>query len=113
MMREPNVLPRSLDELREQRRMTWTDHGSGWSGQPDDVFSALAEDGFEECKVATTASRSDCRPAGGLWQGVNPRTGSVASAIWVAGAVGQPAILFIQIDGAPITAPDRDAASPG
>ena len=39
---------------------------------------ALSKDGFEECKRETTM-----RPAGGAWQGVETRTGSVASAIWV------------------------------
>jgi hypothetical protein len=45
--------------------------------------TVLSNEGFEACKREQTTSRRDRRPAGGLWQGVNPRTGSVASAIWV------------------------------
>ena len=39
------------------------------------------------------------RPAGGLWQGVNTRTGSEASAIWVNRPAWHQAIVFIDIDG--------------
>jgi hypothetical protein len=46
-----------------------------------------------------TTSRRDLRPAGGVWQGVNARTGTVASAIWVNRPGWQQAIVFIEIDG--------------
>jgi len=46
-----------------------------------------------------TTSRRDLRPAGGVWQGVNGITGSVASAIWVAHATQRQALVFIEIDG--------------
>ncbi len=72
-----------LNELREQGRMTWIEQEHGWVAVPDEVLNALAEDGFDECKREMTTSRRDCRPAGGVWQGVDTRTGSVASAIWV------------------------------
>jgi len=107
-MRPMDALTLGLNDLREQDRMTWMEQGAGWLGVPDEILDALMEDGFDECKRATTASRPDRRPAGGLWQGVNPRTGSVASAIWVARALGQPAMLFIQIDGESITRPGRN-----
>jgi hypothetical protein len=42
-----------------------------------DVVEALSRDGFEECQRETT-SRQNLQPAGGVWQGVNPGTGSVA-----------------------------------
>ena len=42
------------------------------------------------------------RPAGGLWQGVNTRTGSEASAIWVNRPAWHQAIVFIDIDGEPL-----------
>ena len=58
-----------------------------------------AKDGFDECKRETTTSRRDLRPAGGVWQGVNTGTGSVASAIWVTRPSRARATVFIAIDG--------------
>ncbi len=72
-----------LNELREQGRMTWIEDQRGWVATPEDIVTALSNDGFAECKRETTTSRRDLQPAGGVWQGVNTRTGSVASAIWV------------------------------
>jgi hypothetical protein len=89
----------SLNELREQGQMTWSEHEQGWSGTPGEILDALAADGFNECKREMTSSRRDCRPVGGVWQGVNPLTNSVASLIWVARPAAQPATLFIEIDG--------------
>ena len=79
--------------------MTWTEREQGWVAVPDEVLKALAGGGFEECKRESTTSRRDLRPAGGVWQGVNRATGSVASAIWVARAPQRHALVFIEIDG--------------
>jgi hypothetical protein len=38
------------------------------------------------------------RPGGGVWQGVNRITNTVASAIWVARATQRKALVFIGID---------------
>ena len=89
----------SLNELREQGQMTWSEDEQGWTGAPAEILAALAADGFAECKREMTTSRRDCRPVGGVWQGVNPQTRSVASLIWVARQAAQPATLFIEIDG--------------
>ncbi|MBI2203908.1 MAG: hypothetical protein HYU41_08670 [Candidatus Rokubacteria bacterium] len=88
-----------LDDLRRQGGMDWVQQEQGWMAAPDDVIGALSKDGFDECKREMTTSRRDIRPAGGLWQGVNTRTGSVASAIWVNRAPWPQAIVFITIDG--------------
>jgi hypothetical protein len=72
-----------LKELREQGRMTWIEQEHGWVGAPEEIVKALSKDGFDECKHEMTTSRRDRQPAGGVWQGVDTRTGSVASAIWV------------------------------
>ncbi len=88
-----------LKELREQGRMTWIEPEHGWVAAPEEIVNALSIDGFEECKRESTTSRRDCRPAGGVWQGVNTRTGSVAAAIWVNRPAGHQAIMFIDIDG--------------
>lgn len=88
-----------LAELREQERMTWIDEERGWIAAPEDILKALSNDGFEECKREMTASRRDGQPAGGVWQGLNTHTGSVASAIWVNRPTWPHAIVFIAVDG--------------
>jgi len=57
-------------------------------------------------------TRRDCQSAGGVWQGLNPRTGTVASAIGVTNSAPPDATIFIQIDGASITRPERDPGEP-
>ena len=97
---EDKVQPmHGLNELREQGRMSWIEGEHGWGAAPEDVVDALLRDGFEECKRETTTSRRDLRPAGGVWQGVNTVTGSVASAIWVSRPARTRATVFIAIDG--------------
>ena len=97
-----------LAELRDRGGFTWTELDRGWMAVPDEVLTALAGDGFEECKHAMTTSRRDKRPAGGVWQGVNRTTGSVASAIWVAHAAAPRALVFVEIDGEPIQPNERE-----
>ena len=92
-----------LNELRDQGRMTWTEEEHGWVAAPEEIANALATDGFAECKRELTTSRRDSRPAGGVWQGLNTRTGSVASAIWVNRLTSPDAIVFIAIDGESLT----------
>jgi hypothetical protein len=89
----------ALVDLHDQGRMNWTEREHGWVAVPDEVLEALARGGFQECKRELTTSRRDLRPAGGLWQGVNRITGSVASAIWVARATQRQALVFVEIDG--------------
>jgi len=88
-----------LDELRGHGRMTWSEAEQGWAAAPEEIVNALASDGFEECKREVTTSRRDSRPAGGVWQGINPRTGAVASAIWVNRLLWPQAVVFITVDG--------------
>lgn len=89
----------AVDDLRGQGRMTWMKADGGWVAAPDEIVSALSTDGFEECKREMTTSRRDGRPAGGLWQGLNTRTGAVASAIWVTRLRSRQAMVFITVDG--------------
>jgi len=90
---------KGLSELHEQGRMTWIEPEHGWVAAPEEIMKALSTEGFEECKRESTTSRRDRRPAGGVWQAVNTRTGSVASAIWVNRPAGHHALVFIDIDG--------------
>ena len=93
----------ALDELRGQGRMTWIDAEQGWAGAPEEIVNALSSDGFEECKREVTTSRRDSRPAGGVWQGINTRTGVVASVIWVNRPPWPDAMIFITVDGESLT----------
>jgi hypothetical protein len=77
----------------------WTEGEYGWVAVPGEVLEALVQGGYEQCKHETTTSRRDLRPAGGVWQGLNRATGSVASAIWVARPTPGEALVFIEIDG--------------
>ena len=88
-----------VNALREHNRITWIEQEHGWIAAPEDVVNVLSGEGFEECKRETTTSRRDLRPAGGVWQGVNTGTGSVASAIWVNRPSRARATVFIAIDG--------------
>jgi hypothetical protein len=89
--------------LREHSRITWIEQEHGWTAAPEDIVNVLSNEGFEECKRETTTSRRDSQPAGGLWQGVDPRTGSVAAAIWVNRLAGHHALFFIEVDGEVLT----------
>src|SRR3989442_11286131 len=72
-----------LNELRERGMMTWIEQEHGWVAAPEEIVKAFSKDGFEECNRETTTSRREWQPPGGVWQGVDTRTGSVASATWV------------------------------
>src|SRR3970040_472784 len=61
----------SLNALREQGQMTWSEDEQSWTGAPEEIFAALAADGFAECKREMTRSRRNCRPVGGLREGRN------------------------------------------
>src|SRR2546427_11143256 len=86
-----------FDALREHSRITWIEQEHGWIAAPEDIVNVLANEGFEECKRETTTSRRDRQPTGGLWQGVNTLTGSVASAIWVTRPVWQSRVVVIEV----------------
>src|SRR2546426_10289954 len=104
-MRQMDSLIPTLNDLYEQGRMTWTEQGKGWIGQPEDVLGALATDGFYECPRETAASLRAPRPADGAWDGVNPHTKSVASVTWTVRRAPEPPMVFIEIDGESITRP--------
>jgi hypothetical protein len=89
----------TLNDLRRRVRMTWSDETHEWIATSSDVVGALQDAGFCECKHVIATSRRAGRPAGGAWQGVDPRTGSTASLVWMAHAVAQDAMMFIEIDG--------------
>jgi len=88
----------AIDDLRRQGKMTWTEETRAWIAVPEHIVDALGNDGFVECKRVTTTSRRDLRPTGGVWQGVNRSTGSVASMIWTDRPSRAQTIAFLTID---------------
>jgi hypothetical protein len=92
----------TINELRARGKITWIEDEHAWVAAPEDILDALANEGFVECKRATTTSRRDLRPSGGLWQGINVSTGAVASTIWVDRPSRAHIIVFISIDGASV-----------
>lgn len=91
-----------LEELCTHGQMRWTGQEDAWLARPDDVVSALSHEGFEEYKREVAHGRRGRRPTGGVWQGLNSRTGAVASAIWVTRPEADQALVFIDIDGEPV-----------
>jgi hypothetical protein len=89
-----------LEELKREGRLRWIGSESGWLAQPSDVVDALVNDGYAEYK--REIARSGRTETGGMWQGINP-TGSIASAIWVQRPADADALVFIDIDGRPVT----------
>jgi hypothetical protein len=88
-----------LHELRHHGKMHWSETEHVWAGEPVDVVDALAHAGFAEYKREVARSRRDRPPTGGVWQGLDSRTGVVASAIWVHRDAGAVPIVFIEVDG--------------
>jgi hypothetical protein len=91
-----------LDELRDDGKLRWAGDANGWIAEPEDVVGALRREGFDEYKSEVTRSRRDRGPTGGIWQGLDSRTGVVASAIWINAPTAQQSIVFIDIDGEPV-----------
>jgi hypothetical protein len=94
---------RRLTELRGYGRMHWIPSEHAWTAEPDDVLAALTGEGFQEYKHEVARSRRDRAPRGGVWQGLDGRTGMVASAVWVQRSDGSR-MVFIDIDGEPLVA---------
>jgi len=88
-----------VNALREQGKMMWVEPARGWNVEPDVILTALASAGFEEYKREVARSRRDRAATGGVWEGLNPQTGSVASAIWVDRRDPPGPVVFIDIDG--------------
>ena len=102
-----------LTALREQSRITWIEPDRGWMAIPEDVVRLLSSEGFAECKRESTTSRRDHHPAGGIWQGVDMRTGSVASAVWVNRGAWPRALVFVEVDGESLTEVSGAPGEPG
>ena len=97
----------TLRELVREGRITWAPGARAWIARPGDITEALAREGFAEFKADAARSHRDRTPTGGIWQGLDARTGAVASAIWVRGDEDDRAVVFIDVDGTPVNEPDH------
>ena len=91
-----------LDEFRQHGPMTWGRDENGWIGHADAILDALSRHGYQEYKREVTRSHRDRQPTGGVWQGLDIETGSVASVIWIRRGITDDATVFIDIDGEPV-----------
>jgi hypothetical protein len=91
-----------LDQLREFGRMHWLDAAQGWRVEPDEVVRALTAEGFEEYKREIARTPRGGGISGGVWQGIDHRTGAVASTIWVRDPTSNTPVVFIDINGTPV-----------
>src|SRR3989442_13117916 len=101
-----------LRELRDAGKIEWIEEMAAWAGQLDDIVRALADEGFQECRREIVRSRRDRQPAGGLWQGVNQRTGVGASAGWVNRAGPRHSLGFVDLHREPVTIQCESPVSP-
>jgi len=75
---------------------------NGWIGHADAILDALSRHGYQEYKREVARSHRDRQPTGGVWQGLDIETGSVASVIWIRRGITDDATVFIDIDGEPV-----------
>ncbi|HYE90483.1 MAG TPA: hypothetical protein VEA38_05655 [Terriglobales bacterium] len=90
---------KALEALVNEGRIAWAPYARGWIAKPGDIVDALAREGFAEFKAHAARSRHGREPAGGLWQGLDARTGAVASAIWIREEASDRAVVFVDVDG--------------
>ena len=96
---------KALRDLLSEGRIAWAPEVRGWLAQPGDIVDALAREGFAEFKADAARSRRGRPASGGIWQGLDARTGAVASAVWVRGGDDdRPAVVYVEVDGTPINA---------
>ncbi len=88
-----------LDELRGHGAMSWRAVERAWVADPQGVTRALEDDGFQEYKREIAKASGAHVESGGIWQGLDPRTGTVATVIWVGFPPEQQAHVFIEIGG--------------
>jgi hypothetical protein len=101
----------ALNELVREGRIAWAADARGWIARPGDIMEALAREGYAEFKADAARSRRDREPAGGIWQGLDARTGAVASAIWIRGRDDDRAVVFVDVDGRPVSETTHEGGS--
>ena|SRR5215471_5753841 len=88
-----------LDDLQQRGVMCWRAEDQAWVADPQEVVQALTTGGFQEYRREIAKGGRDRATSGGMWQGLDPRTGAVATVIWVAHGMPSESHVFIEIDG--------------
>jgi hypothetical protein len=93
---------RSLGDLERNGTIRWRAENHAWIADPARVVQALTDEGFAEYRREIATSGRAHVTSGGMWHGLDPRTGVVAAVIWVAQATAPESHVFIEIDGRPV-----------
>jgi hypothetical protein len=91
-----------IAELEQNGAMRWRAEDHAWVADPERVVQALTREGFQEYRREIATCGRDHAAGGGMWQGLDPRTGGVATVIWVSYAMPEHSHVFIEIDGRPV-----------
>jgi hypothetical protein len=91
-----------LSDLERQGAMSWRADEHAWRADPEQVVGALTREGFDEYKCEIAKDGRTHIPSGGMWQGLDPRTGTVATVIWVSRPRPREAHVFIEIGGSSV-----------
>jgi hypothetical protein len=79
--------------------MCWRAEDHAWIADPDLVVQALTTEGFSEYRREIAKRARERAASGGMWQGLDPRTGIIASVIWVNDVTPPQSHVFVEIDG--------------
>jgi Winged helix-turn-helix DNA-binding len=93
---------RHFDDLERSGTMCWRAEDQAWIADPGNVVKALVKDGFAEYRREIARDGRERASSGGMWQGLDQRTGVVATVIWVTEAPPSQSHVFIEIDGRPV-----------
>ena len=91
-----------IAELEHQGAMRWSAEDHMWVADPECVVQALTGDGYREYRREIANHARNQTRAGGMGQGLDPETGTVATVIWVNHAVPSESHVFIEVEGHPI-----------
>src|SRR5439155_23035982 len=72
----------TLNELERRGEMRWRAEEHAWVADPDHVVRALTDAGFQEYKREIAKDNRSHATSGGIWQGLDPRTGVGPTMIW-------------------------------
>jgi hypothetical protein len=93
---------RYLDKLERRAALRWRADEHAWVGDHEAVVRVLADEGFQEYKRETARGKHARLARGGMWQGLDQRTGAVATVIWVVHTTPPETHVFVEVDGQPI-----------
>jgi hypothetical protein len=88
-----------LGDLERNGTICWRPEDHAWIADPEDVVQALTNEGFAEYRRDIAKNGRGRATSGGIWQGLDRRTGVVATVIWATHGTRPQSYVFIEIDG--------------